>query len=286
MIRPYDHVLCCDRRGGPAWPTGKSPPEHGAFALFGRLPASLQGPASPTDPLVPAKTRVGAGVPDGPCPRTGNRSGGVCSGQSADKAAAVGVEPFAGRLIVREYPGKLPPEALRVVHFLPVAELVNHNIVPHLLGAEHQQAVEIQVAQGGAGAPAALLGPDGDAPVGHAHQRGKPGGPAGEVLPGRLGQLPQLPGGEGRSRAVPLPANLGQMLFDPVRFFFHQPPDVSVGHAQRRPDDHAAIALDLNVQGFSVGMNDLELFCHYNAPQGPCRIVSAFSVAYRAREVQ
>ena len=116
-------------------------------------------------------------------------------------------------------PFHLRPEKGGVVHLLPVAKLMDHHIVPHSVGAEHQQAVEIQVPFGRAGAPAALLGPDGDAPVGHPHQRGKPGRPAGEVLPGRLGQLTQLPGGEGRSRAVPLPANLGQMLFDPVRFF-------------------------------------------------------------------
>ena len=56
------------------------------------------------------------------------------------------LEPLQALPVVWQHPLHLGPEPGRVVHLQPVAQLVNHHIVDDMVGGEHQQAVEIQVA--------------------------------------------------------------------------------------------------------------------------------------------
>lgn len=54
-----------------------------------------------------------------------------------------------------------------MVHFQAVAEFVDDDIVDDIRGCHHEEAVEVQVAFCGAGAPAGFLVSDGDASVGY-----------------------------------------------------------------------------------------------------------------------
>ena len=75
-----------------------------------------------------------------------------------------------------------------MVHFLPVAQLVDDHIVQHLRRREHQQAVKAEIALATAAPPQGMLAADGDSAVGHAHQRGKIGDPFRYCLPRLTGK--------------------------------------------------------------------------------------------------
>lgn len=59
--------------------------------------------------------------------------------------AALCFEPFSGSIIVGAIGCNQRPKAEGVVHLAAVAQLVDHHIVPHPLGAEHEETVEIQI---------------------------------------------------------------------------------------------------------------------------------------------
>ena len=177
--------------------------------------------------------------------------------QSPDQLTAVVFQPFAVHPIIGADPFHLCPKSGRVVHFDSVAQLVYHHIIPHLLGAQHQQAVEVQIALGGAGAPSAALIADGDSAVGHTNERGEILHPPGQVLFCGLGQLSDFLMGEGfRLRAL---FCFVQMLFNPSRLFCQKRFDVLQRHFQRCADDDAAVGMDLEGKGLSLGADDLVL---------------------------
>ena len=72
--------------------------------------------------------------------------------------AAVLFEPAVPFFIFRKDPEDFVIEAGGVVHFLQVAELMDHNAVQDFRGRQHQEAVEIQVAGCAAAAGAAAIG--------------------------------------------------------------------------------------------------------------------------------
>ena len=87
------------------------------------------------------------------------------SGQSPDNRSSVILQPLSLHPIPRQYLFHFRPEPRGVVKFLAMAELMYYHIVADVFRAEHQKAVEVQVALAGTRAPAALLGPDGDVSV-------------------------------------------------------------------------------------------------------------------------
>ena len=59
--------------------------------------------------------------------------------------AALCFEPEAGGIVIGAIGRDQRPKAGGMVHLAAVAQLMDHYIVPHPLGAEHEQAVEIQI---------------------------------------------------------------------------------------------------------------------------------------------
>ena len=59
--------------------------------------------------------------------------------------ASLGFEPFSGSIVIGTMLCNQRPKAGGMVHLAAVAQLVDHHIVPHPLGAKHEKAVEIQI---------------------------------------------------------------------------------------------------------------------------------------------
>ena len=59
--------------------------------------------------------------------------------------AAFCPQPAAGGIIIGAIGRDQRPKTGRVVHLTAVAQLVDHHIVTHPFGAEHKEAVEIQI---------------------------------------------------------------------------------------------------------------------------------------------
>ena len=85
--------------------------------------------------------------------------------QQEHQPAAVFFEPLDAKLIVGQDPSDFRPEAGRVIHLFPVAELMDHDVVEYFRRRQEQQAVEIQVSLGTAASPAGLLAADRDTSV-------------------------------------------------------------------------------------------------------------------------
>ena len=171
--------------------------------------------------------------------------GAVGFRQSGDEGSAPVFQPFPMAGIIGAMLCHLCPEAGGVVHMLPVAQLVDHHIIPDLRGREHQQAVEIQVATVGAAAPAGSLGPDGDVFKADPHLGCPEAYPAGKVLFGLLLQLCQLPGsqrGQGTSVFLKLPPKPGFLGS-------HKIPDGLLGQAAGCPHRNGAVGPDFQGKG-------------------------------------
>ena len=59
--------------------------------------------------------------------------------------AALRFQPFSGSIVVGAICRNPRPKAGRVVHLAAVAQLMDHHIVPHPLGAKHEETVEVQI---------------------------------------------------------------------------------------------------------------------------------------------
>ena len=144
-----------------------------------------------------------------------------------------------------------------MVQFLPVAQLMHNHIVQHVLRAEHQQAVEVQVALGGAAAPAGFLVPDGDPAVGDAHLFCPGRHPGRDLLQGAVGQgvhflrrqLRQLRPG----------ADLRQGLFNPAPLALQHLADLPFRHAQRRPDGNFARVLNADAHAPAPAPDQMDM---------------------------
>ena len=182
-----------------------------------------------------------------------------------DDSPSVILQPFSLHPIPRQYLFHFCPETRGVIEFLAMAELVHHHIIPHLLRAEHQQTVEVQVALSGAGSPTALLRTDGDTAIGDANKRGKACHTTGNILFCRFCQLVQLLQGKGRcNRLLPL-LDDGKVSLNPCGLGVNKALNIPGGHPQRRSHNDAAIALDL--QGNSLSVRTDEFVCvHCLAP--------------------
>ncbi len=183
--------------------------------------------------------------------------------QSPNQPIPIVLQPFAARSIVGQYPLHLCPEAGGVVHLQAVTQLMHHHIVPHLLGTQHQQTVEVQIGLRGTRPPAAALIADGDPAIGHAHQRGEVPHPLGDICECCVSQLTDFLMGEGNH--LRLPFSFVQMLCDPRRFLLHKCLNILCRHPQGCADYDAAVGVDLNGNGLSCRANEGVFVLHLTA---------------------
>ena len=80
------------------------------------------------------------------------------------------LEPLLSTLVIRYDPGHFIPEPIRVIHFLSMAQLMNHNIVQHFPRDQGQQAVEIQISLAAAATPPCMLCAYCNLFVGYSHE--------------------------------------------------------------------------------------------------------------------
>ena len=78
-------------------------------------------------------------------------------------------KPLPSIFVIRNNLLNLTPELFRMIHMLPVAQLMDHHVVNDLLRSPHQYAVEIQIPLCAAASPAGLLIPYSDPSVGNSH---------------------------------------------------------------------------------------------------------------------
>ena len=80
------------------------------------------------------------------------------------------LEPLLSTLVIRNNPGHFIPEPIRMIHFLSMAQLMNHNIVQHFPRNQGKQAVEIQIPLTATATPPGMLGAYYDLIVGYSHE--------------------------------------------------------------------------------------------------------------------
>ena len=159
------------------------------------------------------------------------------------------LKPLLSTLVIRYDPGHFIPEAIRVIHFLSMAQLMNHNIVQHSPRNQGQQAVEIQISFTAAASPSGMLGAYCNLIVGYSHERCI-------VLNTLRNQCPCLLSQRFQLRfcvfLLTLRRTLSQVLLDPRGFTFNELPDFSHRHSFRATDNYGAIWLNLNRNSLSV----------------------------------
>lgn len=158
---------------------------------------------------------------------------------SQQQGGAVFLEPAAPRLVLRKYPQHMGVKGRRVVHFLPMAQLMDHHAVDDLRRRQHQEAVEAEIPFAGTAAPPGLLAADGDRAIVHPHLGSVVLHPLRYVLAGTLRQLFQLHLGQGgKLRCLPLlPLQLLPVLPDPLPVLLHKIFDLPVCSPERCPDN-------------------------------------------------
>ena len=165
--------------------------------------------------------------------------------QQEHQPAAVFFEPLNSDLVVGKDPADFRPEAGGVVHLLPVAELVDHDVVEDLRRCKEQQTVEIQVSLGTAASPAGFLAADRYVPVVDSYQRREVRNALGDHQGGSLFEAAQLDicqRGNGISFLLfPAGQDLSPVLRDPVALFPNKPLDVALGTAYGSAHDHTAV---------------------------------------------
>ena len=168
---------------------------------------------------------------------------------SCNQACAMILEPLLSTLVIRNNPGHFIPEPIRVIHFLSMAQLMNHNIVQHFPRNQGQQAVEIQISLTAAATPPGMLCAYCYLIVGYSYQRRVVLNSLCNQNPGLLPKHIQL------LLCVFLLAlrrTLCQVLLDPRGFTINKSPDFSHRHSFWTTDIYGAIWLNLNRNGLPV----------------------------------
>ena len=168
---------------------------------------------------------------------------------SCNQACAMILEPLLSTLVIRYDPGHFIPEPIRVIHFLSMAQLMNHNIVQHFPRDQGQQAVEIQISLAAAATPPCMLCAYCNLFVGYSHE--------GRIVLNTLRyQHPCLLSQRFQLRLcvflLTLRRTLGQVLLDPRGFTINESPDFGHSHSFWTTDNHGAIWLNLNRNGLPV----------------------------------
>ncbi len=110
--------------------------------------------------------------------------------------ASVFAEPETPRPVIGEHALYLRPEAGRVIHLDPVAELMHDHIVTYLRRSKHQKTIKVQITAAAAASPAAFLIPYRDAAVADADERRERRAAGGKILHGLIGEYGELRPGE------------------------------------------------------------------------------------------
>ena len=79
-------------------------------------------------------------------------------------------QPFLPDFVIRQNGRNYIIKSSGVVHFFPMSQLMNNNIVNNFFGSEDQTPVKVEVSPAAAASPAGLLLPDGDPAVSNAHK--------------------------------------------------------------------------------------------------------------------
>ena len=159
------------------------------------------------------------------------------------------LKPLLSTLVIRYDPGYFIPEPIRMIHFLSMTQLMNHNIVQHFPRNQGQQTVEIQISLAAAASPSGMLGAYCNLIVGYSHERCIVLNTLRNQIPSLLPQCFQL------TLCVfllDLRRTLCQVLLDPRGFTINKSPDFGHSQSFRTTDNHGAIWLNLNRNGLSV----------------------------------
>ena len=172
-------------------------------------------------------------------------------------------QPLHRLLILRQHPLHLGPEGLRVVHFLPVAELVHDHVVDHVLRRKHQKTVEVQIALRRAAPPPRPLVPYRDMSEGHANHFREMSHALRYDLKRPIGQLPYLLLAQALTRGLffplKLPAHLLHVALDPAPLLLNQALYLPAAQLPRRAHDDLQVPCDLYRYGLSVGTDDVDV---------------------------
>ena len=165
---------------------------------------------------------------------------------------AVFLQSAAPRPVLREHPQHLGVESRRVVHLLPVAQLMDHHAVDDLRRRQHQETIEAEVPPAGAAAPPGLLTADGNSAIVHPHFGGVVPHPLRDVPPSLLRQSLQLRLGQRGKfrRLLLLPLQLFLVLSDPLPVLPHKIFDLPVCGPEGRTDNQP-LWPELQPQGLS-----------------------------------
>ena len=98
-----------------------------------------------------------------------------------------GLQPMDTMGIIRQDLRHFCPECGRVIHMLPVTQLMDDDIVQNFRRCQYQKTVEIEVSFAAAAAPAGMLAADGDTAIGNSRNLGPVGCPIRNDLFGLLG---------------------------------------------------------------------------------------------------
>ena len=159
------------------------------------------------------------------------------------------LEPSLSTLVIRNNPGHFIPEPIRMIHFLSMAQLMNHNIVQHFPRDQGQQTVEIQIPLTAAASPPGMLGAYCYLIIGYSHKGRR-------VLNTLRYQHPRLFPERFQLMLceflLTLRRTLCQVLPDPRGFAINKLPYLGHSHSFRTTDNHGAIWLNLNRNGLPV----------------------------------
>lgn len=182
--------------------------------------------------------------------------------------ASVFAEPETPRPVIGEHALHLRPEAGRVIHLDPVAELVYDHVVTYLRRSKHQKTIKVQITAAAAASPAAFLIPYRDAAVADADKRRERRAAGGKILHGLIGECGELRPGESWlfGKRVTLPLLLQhpfEMRLKPLLLFREKTPELCFGHTKRSPDKNLSVRADLKRYGFSPAAQhgDRQLCC-------------------------
>ena len=166
---------------------------------------------------------------------------------------AILLQPFSMNPVIGTVCFHLSPKCRRMVHFLPVAQLVNHHIVHNFLRTQHQKAIEIQISLCAAAAPTGTLAADGDAAIGYTQLLCKPANLFGQYFRHLFRQC--FPFSSGQDQHFRSRRNGLQILPDPSLLAGYKGIDLPFAAPPGATDLHFPGGLDHNGNGLPAGAN-------------------------------